>query len=119
MQRAAAYASIDTVTHTVIAQPTVQRRRTTSAVFIGHGIVIGRIENERRLWHGMKDRHTFLVPHTGSWEFLYGAETYRHGPGMVQLKHPGEIYRDLRRTSATSYDIVLFDPELMLAARAA
>ena len=67
----------------------------------------------------MKDRHGFVVSERGLWEFLYRGATYRQAPGIVQLKQPGEIYRDLRREGPATYDMVLFDPEILAAARAA
>lgn len=86
---------------------------------MGHGILVARVEYEQRLWRGMKDRHMFVVPDIGSWEFLYRGATYLQDPGMVQLKYPGEIYRDLRRDGPASYDLVLLDPEILDQARRA
>ena len=67
----------------------------------------------------MKDNHAFVVPERGRWEFLYRGATYWQGPGMLQLKQPGELIRDLRRTGAASYDIVVFDPKVLSGARLA
>jgi len=67
----------------------------------------------------MKDCHAYVVADHGGWEFLYRGATYRQAPGIVQLKQPGEIYRDLRRDGPASYDVVMFDPELVARARAA
>ncbi|HET7499680.1 MAG TPA: AraC family transcriptional regulator [Kofleriaceae bacterium] len=99
--------------------PVARPRRTTRLRYAGHGMLAGRVEDELRLWSGMKDRHAFVVPARGRWEFLYRGATYRQGPGMVQLKQPGEIYRDLRRDGPATYDIVLLDPEVVSAAREA
>jgi AraC-like DNA-binding protein len=38
---------------------------------------------------------------------------------VIQLKQPGEIYRDLRRDGPATFDVVLFDPEIVQAAREA
>src|ERR1700712_5143139 len=92
-------------------------RRTPRATYVGHGVVVARIEHEQRLYRGMKDRHAFVVPERGAWEFLYRGATYRQDAGMVQLKQPGEIYCDLRRDGPATYDMVLFDPEILTAAR--
>jgi AraC-like DNA-binding protein len=99
--------------------PVSKLRRSTRATYVGHGVMVARIENEQRLWYGMKDRHAFVVPDRGSWEFLYRGTTYHQGPGVLQLKQPGEMYRDLRRDGAASYDMVLFEPEIVAAASAA
>ena len=99
--------------------PVSTLRRTTRATYVGHGLVVARIEHDQRLFRGMKDRHAFVVSERGSWEFLYRGATYRQAPGIVQLKQPGEIYRDLRREGPATYDMVLFDPEILEAARAA
>jgi AraC-like DNA-binding protein len=96
--------------------PAAQPRRTTRALYVGHGVVVARIEHERRLFLGMKDRHAFVVPDRGAWEFTYRGATYRQAPGTVQLKQAGELYRDLRRDGPASYDMVLFEPELVAAA---
>jgi AraC-like DNA-binding protein len=94
-------------------------RRTTRASYIGHGVTVARVENDQRLAIGMKDCHAYVVPVRGGWEFLYRGATYHQAPGVVQLKQPGEIYRDLRRDGPASYDVVLFDPEIVARARAA
>lgn len=99
--------------------PIAKPRRTTRLTYEGHGILVGRIENERRLWHGMKDHHAFVVPERGAWEFLYRGATYQQSPGTIQLKQPAEIYRDLRREGPASYDIVVFDPAALTGAREA
>ena len=99
--------------------PVSTLRRTTRATYVGHGVIVARIEHEQRLFRGMKDQHAFVVSERGAWEFLYRGATYRQGPGTVQLKQPGEIYRDLRREGPASYDMVLFEPAVLAAARAA
>jgi AraC-like DNA-binding protein len=97
----------------------VPRRRRTHAVYAGHGVVIGRVEDDARLWHGMKDGPAVVVPERGALEFLYRGRTYQQHPGVLQLKQAGEIYRDLRRDGPATYQIVLFDPAVVAAARGA
>lgn len=94
-------------------------RRTTRVLYQGHGILVARIQDEQRLWHGMKDHAAVVIPERGAWEFLYCGATYRQAPGTLQLKQPGEIYRDLRRDSPTTYDTIIFDPAVLAAARRA
>lgn len=96
--------------------PQARPRRTTRATYVGHGIVVGRIENEWRLFRGMKDNYAFVVPGCGTWEFLYRGGTYSQGPGVLQLKQPGELLRELRRDGPASYDIVVFDNQVLAAA---
>lgn len=81
-------------------------------------MVIGRVEDEARLWRGMKDRPAVVVPERGSLEFLYRGRTYQQRPGVLQLKQPGEIYRDLRRDGPATYHVMLFDPAVVAAAQA-
>lgn len=91
-------------------------RRSTRALYEGQGIVVGRVENERRLLHGIRDSHAFVVPKQGAWEFLYRGGTYLQRPGILQLKQPGELIRDLRRDGPARYDIVIFAPALIARA---
>jgi len=91
----------------------VRPRRTTRALYDGHGVVLGRIENERRLFRGMRDNHAFVVPERGSWEFLYRGATYRQHPGLIQLKQPGELLRELRRDGPANYEILVFDADVL------
>ena len=72
---------------------------------------IGRVEDEDRLWRGMKDRYAFIVPRRGWAEYVYRGGIYQQGPGRLALKQPGEMYRDLRRDHARSYDVVLLAPD--------
>jgi AraC-like DNA-binding protein len=60
-----------------------------------------------------------VVPERGSCEFLCRGATYRQVPGTLQLKQPGEMYCDLRRDGPTTYDVVMFEPDVVEAARAA
>src|SRR5687768_214756 len=96
--------------------PKVNVRRTTRALYMGHGIVVGRVEHERRLFRGMRDNHAYVVPERGSWEFLYRGATYRQHLGLLQLKQPGELLRELRRDGPASYEIVVFEPEVLARA---
>jgi AraC-like DNA-binding protein len=89
--------------------PAVQPRRTTRALYAGHGVVLARVEHERRLLRGIKDDYAFVVPRAGAWEFLYRGNTYRQHPGVLQLKQPGELVRDLRRDGPATYDVVMFE----------
>jgi AraC-like DNA-binding protein len=99
--------------------PSSKLRRSTRALYAGHGIVLGRIEHEQRLFRGMRDNHAFVVPERGTWEFLYRGATYQQQPGLLQLKQPGELIRELRRDGAANYEIVVFDPAPLVGARAA
>jgi AraC-like DNA-binding protein len=60
-----------------------------------------------------------VVPERGRCEFQYRGATYRQAPGLLQLKQPGELYRDLRREGAATYDVAMFDPEVIARARMA
>jgi AraC-like DNA-binding protein len=57
-----------------------------------------------------------VVPERGSWEFLYRGATYRQHLGLLQLKQPGELLRELRRDGPASYEIVVFEPEVLARA---
>ena len=94
-------------------------RRTARATYEGHGIIVGRIEHEWRLFRGMRDDFAFVVPERGTWEFLYRGTTYRQHPGLLQLKQPGELVRDLRREGAASYEVVVFSPAVLESVRQA
>jgi AraC-like DNA-binding protein len=93
--------------------PIPERRRTLLAASQSGAALVGRIENEDRLWRGMKDRYAFVVPRRGWSEYLYRGGTYQQGPGRLQLKEPGEIYRDLRHGGPRSFDVVVIDLEEM------
>jgi len=97
--------------------PIPQRRRVLRATSACGSAVLGRIEHEDRLWRGMKDRFAFLVTERGWTDFLYRGATYQQGPGLVQLKQPGEIYRDLRRDGPSTFDVVLLELDAIRAAR--
>jgi AraC-like DNA-binding protein len=83
------------------------------------GVALGRMEEEDRLWRGMKDRFAYVIPERGSSEVLYRGRTYRVEPGTVLLKQPGEIYRHLRRDRPATFDVVLVELAEVAAARAA
>jgi len=97
--------------------PIPKRQRSVRATSADGTALLGRLEGEDRLWRGMKDRYAFLVTERGWSEFLYRGGTYRQGPGIVQLKQPGEIYRDLRRDGPTTFDVVLIELDEVHAAR--
>jgi AraC-like DNA-binding protein len=99
--------------------PVTTVRRTTRATYQGHGVIVARVENDQRLWRGMKDCNAFVIPERGTLEFLYRGATYIQRPGTLQLKQPGEVYRDLRRDGPSTHTIVLFDPEVIARAREA
>jgi len=65
----------------------------------------------------MKDRYAFVLSERGTSEFLYRGAVYVQGPGFVQLKQPGEIYRDLRREGPATFDVVLIELDAVYAAR--
>src|SRR4051794_20819322 len=95
------------------------RRAWTSAVVPDlRGVALGRMEEEDRLWRGMKDRFAYVIPERGSSEVLYRGRTYRVEPGTVLLKQPGEIYRHLRRDRPATFDVVLVELAEVAAARA-
>jgi AraC-like DNA-binding protein len=79
--------------------------------------VLGRLEHERRLWYGMKPRFAFVVTHSGRTAFRFRGTEHTQHPGVIQLKQPGEMYRDLRRDGPSSFDVVLFDDAVIEAAR--
>ena len=99
--------------------PVVRPRRRAYVRYAGAGVLVGRVEDEPRLWRGMKDRHGFVAPERGRWEFLYRGGRYRQAPGILQLKQPGELYCDLVRDEPATYDVVLFEPATLDAARSA
>ncbi len=99
--------------------PVVRPRRRAYVRYAGAGVLVGRVEDEPRLWRGMKDRHGFVAPERGRWEFLYRGGRYRQAPGTLQLKQPGELYCDVVRDEPATYDVVLFEPATLDAARAA
>ena len=99
--------------------PLPQRRQSVLAASRSGAVVLGRVENEDRLWRGMKDRYTFVVPQRGWSEYLHRGASYQQGPGRLQVKQPGEIYRDLRRQGPQSYDVVVLDLAEIEYARAA
>ena len=79
--------------------------------------MLGRLEQERRLWYGMKHRFAFVVTRSGRTDFLFRVATHVQHPGVVQLKQPGEMYRDVRRDGPSSFDVVLLDDAVVDAAR--
>ena len=87
--------------------PKVNVRRTTRALYMGHGVVVGRVEHERRLFRGMRDNHAYVVPERGSWEFLYRGTTYRQHVGLLQLKQPGELLREGGHVRFSEHRVVI------------
>src|SRR5690606_17400230 len=83
----------------------------------GRGAMLGRLEQERRLWYGMKHRFAFVVTRSGRTDFLFRGATHIQHPGVIQLKQPGEMYRDVRRDGPSSFDVVLLDDAVIDAAR--
>ncbi len=81
------------------------------------GAVLGRLEHEHRLWYGMKHRFAFVVTRSGRTDFVFRGASHVQHPGVVQLKQPGEMYRDVRRDGPSSFDVVMLDDVVVDTAR--
>jgi AraC-like DNA-binding protein len=96
-----------------------QRKLSYLAASQSGTVVLGRVENEDRLWRGTKDRYAIIVPRQGCSEYLYRGGTYQQGPGRLRLLQPGEFYRDLRHHGLQTFDAVVMEIDEVDAARAA
>lgn len=102
-----------------VTPPTSRRRHSLRVISADRAARIARVEHEDRLWHGMKDDYTYVVPERGGTEVAFRGRTYSHGAATLLLKQPGEIYRELRRDGPGTYDVVFLSPSAVDAARAA
>lgn len=91
-------------------------RHTRHLLHAERGAVLGRFEDEHRLWYGTKPRFAFVVTRSGCTDFVFRGASHVQHPRVVQLKQPGEMYRDVRRDVPSSFDVVMFDDAVIDAA---
>ncbi|WP_394845247.1 AraC family transcriptional regulator [Pendulispora brunnea] len=55
-----------------------------------------RVENDTRLWTGHATRYGLTLVFAGAFDFWYRRRVSTHGVGLLKLKEPGEVHRDVR-----------------------
>ncbi|WP_394834668.1 AraC family transcriptional regulator [Pendulispora rubella] len=55
-----------------------------------------RVENDTRLWTGHATRYGLTLVFAGAFDFWYRRRIATHSVGLLKLKEPGEVHRDVR-----------------------
>jgi AraC-like DNA-binding protein len=83
------------------------------------GVDVLRVTRTTGLYRGMKTHHGVALTYEGRTLSTLDGREVLSTPGAVQLKEPGQVHRDVRRESPGTFQLVLFEPGLVDAARAA
>ncbi|MBJ6763725.1 helix-turn-helix transcriptional regulator [Myxococcaceae bacterium JPH2] len=81
------------------------------------GVGIVRGEREQRLWRGIKPVHAIHLTLQGVSERWYRGQVLTEAPGTLSFKEAGEVYRDVRRHTPGTFQVIAFDSALVDEAR--
>ncbi|MBN8232167.1 helix-turn-helix transcriptional regulator [Corallococcus macrosporus] len=77
-----------------------------------------RVAGDTRLWSGVSTRYGVTVVYAGAFDFWYRGRTWTQSEGVLKLKEPGEVHRDLRvHSPVTAQSMTLEAPVVEGAAR--
>jgi AraC-like DNA-binding protein len=82
---------------------------------VGRGVGFMRITRKMDLYCGVKPYHEVLLTYAGRSEFWVDGRTGVRVPGSIQLLEPGQVYRDLRRSSPETFQVLSLDADLIAA----
>lgn len=102
--------------------PTVRPERagsTTQIGSLGCGVDYVRVRSTMRLYRGVKSHHAVALSFAGHSEWRIDGREGTAEPGSMQLKEPGQVYRDLARHTPATFQLLCFDDELVDESRAA
>lgn len=77
------------------------------------GLSVGRFDSDGRLYCGMKERLAVVYNDTGRSRWWSRGRLHESGPGSLQLKLPGEVYREVERDGPSRFQVVLFEHALV------
>ena len=77
------------------------------------GLAVGQFDSDGRLYCGVKDRLAVVHHASGHTRWWTRGRLHESGPGSLQLKLPGEVYREVARDGPSRFQVVLFDPALL------
>jgi AraC-like DNA-binding protein len=86
---------------------------------LGRGVDCLRVRSTTRLYRGVKAHHAVSLSLAGCSEWRIDGREGTSEPGTMQLKEPGQVYRDLERHTPATFQLLCFDAELVDASRAA
>ncbi|RKH58046.1 helix-turn-helix transcriptional regulator [Corallococcus llansteffanensis] len=82
------------------------------------GVEAVRVTGDTRLWSGVSTRYGVTVVYAGAFDFWYRGRAWTQAAGMLKLKEPGEVHRDLRvHAPVTAQSMTLEAPWVEGAAR--
>ncbi|GMU01774.1 AraC family transcriptional regulator [Corallococcus caeni] len=77
-----------------------------------------RVAGDTRLWSGVSTRYGVTVVYAGAFDFWYRGRAWTQAEGVLKLKEPGEVHRDLRvHAPVTAQSLTLAVPVVEGAAR--
>lgn len=76
-------------------------------------LAIGQFDSDGRLYCGVKDRLAVVHISSGRSRWWTRGRMHESGPGSLQLKIPGDVFRDVERDGPARFQVVLFDDALV------
>ncbi len=76
-------------------------------------LAVGQFDSDGRLYCGVKDRLAVVHVSSGRSRWWMRGRTHESGPGSLQLKLPGDVFRDVERDGPARFQVVLFDHSLV------
>src|SRR5690606_24206023 len=83
------------------------------------GLVVGHFLSHGRLSRSVTDHIATEQNYGGHSEWWAHGRVWKSRPGVLKLKLPGEVHRDLRRDGPARFQVVLFHDDLIREAREA
>ena len=82
------------------------------------GVEAVRVTGDTRLWSGVSTRYGVTVVYAGAFDFWYRGRAWTQTQGILKLKEPGVVHRDLRvHAPVTAQSVTLDAPVVEAAAR--
>lgn len=80
------------------------------------GLSIGQFSSDARLYRGVKDRLAVVHNLAGRSRWWARGRIHESGPGDLQIKLAGDVYREVERDGPARFQVVLFDDDLVRGA---
>jgi AraC-like DNA-binding protein len=76
-----------------------------------------RYRTDGRLWRCVKESHSVTLTYAGRAEWWSRGKVQLTRPGTLDIKHRGQVYRDLHRDGPAHFQVVAFEEALVAEAR--